>query len=274
MLDEVSSRPVKIQTDLDMDGQDEIFLQNGAMQAVLRLDGSASICEFDSYRLQHNFGDTLARQAEHYHRKIHVGADHEHSGEGIANPHERISFKHEIVPEDLTVDSYAKTLFRDFLVMDGMAEQLTYQPATSSKTALAFHSMQRGVRKHIELEGESLLVRYSFSEALQGAFKVEINLAMPSCDGPAGRFRMAEEILGGFGQAQARDDVGQITLEDEVLGGALQLHVSHPCQFTSLPHFSVSQSEAGFEKIMQAVSLVLAWPAEFSKELKVKITII
>ncbi|HEU4709423.1 MAG TPA: alpha-amylase/4-alpha-glucanotransferase domain-containing protein, partial [Methylophilaceae bacterium] len=65
-LDEVSSRSPKGQSDLDMDGHDEVFLQNGALQAVVRLDGSASVCEFDSYRLRHNFGDTLARQTEHY----------------------------------------------------------------------------------------------------------------------------------------------------------------------------------------------------------------
>jgi hypothetical protein len=35
-----------------------------------------------------------------------------------------------------------------------------------------------------------------------------------------------------------------------------------PCAFSSYPHFSVSQSEAGFEKIMQAVTLVLEWPSE------------
>jgi hypothetical protein len=31
--------------------------------------------------------------------------------------------------------------------------------------------------------------------------------------------------------------------------------------FTGQPHHTVSQSEAGFEKIMQAVCLTLRWPA-------------
>jgi len=54
----------------------------------------------------------------------------------------------------------------------------------------------------------------------------------------------------------------KILLEDEVLGGTIELITSLPCQWKSAPHFSVSQSEAGFEKIMQAVTIELSWPVE------------
>jgi hypothetical protein len=67
----------------------------------------------------------------------------------------------------------------------------------------------------------------------------------------------------------------EIMLEDEVLGGSVYLHSSLPCAFTSYPHFSVSQSEAGFEKIMQAVTLVLEWPSDAlveDLEIKVRVT--
>ena len=37
---------------------------------VVREDGLAAIVELDSYVLKHNFGDTLRRHAEHYHRKL------------------------------------------------------------------------------------------------------------------------------------------------------------------------------------------------------------
>jgi hypothetical protein len=47
----------------------------------------------------------------------------------------------------------------------------------------------------------------------------------------------------------------RIVLEDAVLGGKLGVLVNHPVAFRSAPCFSVSQSEAGFEKIMQAVVL-------------------
>lgn len=262
LIDEVTPRPAIAIADIDMDGCDEAFLQNGILQAVVRMDGCASLCEFGTYRLHHNFADTLTRQAEHYHRKVHAQPDHHAGGEGISNPHERVSFKHEIVQADLAIDGYRKTLFCDFWSNETASHALRYRNEESSADALSFSAdLEQGViRKRIELQGNRLEVSYVFAGIAEGSFKVEINLAMPSCDGPAGRFRIGENILGGFGQALNFSGLRQLALEDEVLGGAVHLHSSEACNFSSYPHFSVSQSEAGFEKIMQAVTLELQWP--------------
>jgi hypothetical protein len=266
MLDEVDPRPAKIVDDLDLDGCDEIFLHNAQLQAVVRMDGSASICELDAYRLRHNFGDTLMRQTEHYHRKVNAGNAHEHSGEGISNPHERVSFKHVISTDDLGTDNHPKSLFIDKWrddEGDDFLLPLCYAPLASRGSALAFKAQLERfeVRKKIGLEDARLTVDYQFGAGATGSFSVEINLAMPSCDGPAGRFKLGDEIIGGFGQAQQLDALTEIWLEDEVLGGRVRLTASEPARFQSWPHFSVSQSEAGFEKIMQAVTIVLSWEA-------------
>lgn len=281
LLDEATHRPAKHIVDLDLDGQEEVFLQNGVLQAVVRLDGTASICEFDTYGLLHNFGDTLTRQIEHYHRRVHAEPDHAPSSEGIANPHERMVSKHEITQSDMVVDNYRKTLFNDFWVTGNTSGvQICYDRPVSNKNVLNFHgSISNGKKKgellkSIRLEGNALYVNYTFNKMPQGSFKVEINLAMPSCDGPAGRFRIGENIPGGFGQAVKLGGMKQIVLEDEVLGGSLNLHSSIACSFNSHPHFSVSQSEAGFEKIMQAVTLELQWPASaLGDALEIKIEI-
>jgi hypothetical protein len=44
-----------------------------------------------------------------------------------------------------------------------------------------------------------------------------------------------------------------------VLGGAVKLECNRPCALEVAPLRTVSQSEAGFEKIMQAVTLRLVW---------------
>ncbi|MCW5618021.1 MAG: DUF1926 domain-containing protein, partial [Nitrosomonas sp.] len=46
------------------------------------------------------------------------------------------------------------------------------------------------------------------------------------------------------------------------LQGSLLLKSSVPVRFSTQPLFTVSQSEQGFEKIMQAVTLLLTWPVE------------
>lgn len=261
LLDGATLRAPKVVSDIDLDGVDEVFLQNGVLQAVAKLDGSASICELDSYPLHHNFADTITRQTEYYHRKVHAEAD-DWQGQGIANPHEVLSAKHDISEADLAIDAYRKTLFTDFFTgADGEVTSVQYKQPPAAKNTLDFHAeLHDGeVNKKISLVGSNIVVRYDFANMPKGVFKVELNLAMPSCDGPSGRFRIGSDILGGFAQDMQVAAVKHLVLEDEVLGASLHLFSSLPCKLTSYPHFSVSQSESGFEKIMQAVTLELEW---------------
>lgn len=263
LLDGAVPRPAVLREDADMDGNDEIFLHNRALQAVVRLDGSASVIELDAYRLRHNFGDTLRRQPEHYHHKTlandPVAAQH---GDGISSAHDRISFKHIVTQDDLAYDATGRTLFRDTLHgADGSVTALDYalQASTDDKLSFVAQTSAGALHKHIAILDGQLKVTYQFPKKLHCQFITEINLAMPSCDGPAGRFVLKGEIPGGFGQPLIVEVLDQISLEDAVLGGSLLLGVSPPARFAAQPLFTVSQSEAGFEKIMQAVILQLDW---------------
>lgn len=261
LLDIYAPRPTFFIEDTDLDGLEEAYLHNGVLQAVVKLDGSASISEFDAYLLKHNFGDTLRRQTEHYYCKIQPDAHEtpEHSSPGIASAHDRISFKDQITLSDLEVDIHAQNLFFDSL----NKILLIYQLESHGEHHIRFLSKtdQWQVVKELELSGNRILVSYDLSGNLAGHLATEINLAMPSCDGPGGRYVKDEStILGGFGRLLDLADVTNITMEDVVLQGALLINTSAPIRLYAQPHFSVSQSEGGYEKIMQAVKLKLIWP--------------
>ena len=276
LLDKVVPRPDAIRIDADLDGVEEIFLHNKSLQAVLRLDGSATICELDAYALAHNFGDTLRRQQEHYYRKMHVADDVQHSGQGIASAHDRVSFKHEISADDMRIDDFGKTLFRDHWCAERNAEPMHAHYLQNAKRdrahAVGFigEAGELRVEKHISVADNRLTVTYQFNST-GGHFSTEINLAMPSCGGAAGRYRHDNTIPGGFGQPLQLEEIRQIILDDDILGGSLVLSINEPVELSGHPHFTVSQSEAGFEKIMQAVTLHLSWPVAASHK---KITII
>jgi hypothetical protein len=117
------------------------------------------------------------------------------------------------------------------------------------------------VRKRYELAGARLNVTYAFEGFSGGTFVTELNVSLPACDGFAGRYILANGAIPcGFGQQLAQDALTTITLDDRELGGALVLNASVPVALRAAPHFTVSQSEAGFEKIMQAASVTLSWP--------------
>ncbi len=280
LLDAVLPRPVCSISDLDLDGHVEIFVQNGVLQAVVRSDGPADICELDSYRLQHNFGDTLTRQREHYHHKVILNQSSTHSGGGLANPHERVSFKHTIRPEDMVLDSTRRSLFMDHLHPSDGSEPTVLQYGAQADpgpgSVLAFVCLEPGLVLHkwIALEHNALVVTYVLGTSAEGRLEVVLNLAMPSCDGPAGRFEVAGKVLGGFAQSIDALACDEIVLRDDILGGAVTLALNQTCTLRAQPCFSVSQSEAGFEKIMQAVTLHLSWPCrQLRSPLVIRLTI-
>ncbi|WP_394808183.1 alpha-amylase/4-alpha-glucanotransferase domain-containing protein [Nitrosomonas sp.] len=260
LLDALMPRPISHTEDTDLDGVKEAYRQNGILQAVIKLDSFASICELDAYRLKHNFGDTLRCQVEHYYQKIQPGERQvsNHAAPGIASAHDRISYKHEINAEDIEADDHPRSLFVDRL--DGTF--ITYQSKAAALENNHFQSENTAypIHKHIILDNNQLQVAYRFTAKMAQAFSTEINLAMPSCDGMGGRYIYRGEIPGGFGQVLELTGLTEITLDDDTLGGSIVLKTSSPVTFIAQPHFSVSQSESGFEKIMQATTLLLEWP--------------
>lgn len=253
LLDRAAPRTSR-RTDLDLDGHDEIFIGNEVLQAVLRDDGLGAIHELDAYRLRHNFGDTLARRPEHYYRKIREGSKGEqHAGGGIASAHDRVNFRHPVAPADLNPDPVPRSLFIDRF--DGSLVAYRIDEAGAANAKLASGKLE----KSIAIEGNRLTVEYRARGTGEMAMlETEINLAMPSCDGFLGRYVLAGAVPGGFGDTFDWKDVTSIALEDGVLGGKVMLVTDRPVAIRAAPHKTVSQSEDGFEKIMQAVTLRLS----------------
>ncbi len=246
--------------DTDLDGITEAYLHNGILQAIVKLDDFAAICEFDAYPLKHNFGDTLRCQLEHYYQKIQPGEHHlsNHAVSGIASAHDRISYKHEINADDIIPDDHPRSLFIDRLGETFIAYQ--YKAPALENIHFQSTNTEYPIHKHIMLDNNRLQVVYRFSAKHSQIFSTEINLAMPSCDGMGGRYIYQGKIPGGFGQLLKLTDLTEIILDDDTLAGNVILTTSFPVTFIGHPHFSVSQSESGFEKIMQALTIRLEWP--------------
>jgi 4-alpha-glucanotransferase/alpha-amylase len=256
MLDRLHPRPPRERRDADLDGVPEIFLQTGEIQAVVRCDGHAALCELDCYALEQNFGDTLRRHPEHYHRKVQENDSRARAAAGIASAHDRVSFKHEIGPGDLALDDAPRGMFLDRL--DG-ARVADYAEEPGDETRCAARFRARAVSKEYRLAASRLSAAWSFDGGRPASFSTELNVAMPSCDGPAGRYVLGERIPGGFGQPLDQPEARELLLDDEFLGGGLRVTLSPPARVSARPLHTVSQSEDGFEKIMQCATLLLEW---------------
>ena len=265
-LDRIAPLAAQPPRDLDLDGRKEFVLRSPEALAIAREDGDACVIEFSSFGLKHNFGDTLKRYAEGYHGKLAQPGhpDRPSTDGGIASAHDRVTFKHAITPQDATPDARPRGIGVDQLVRtDGTPLAVSAYRLVSADADGAHFAAATGdgeVEKDVTLQGAALTLAYR-PKNLQGEWQVQLNLAMPSCDGPAGRYVEADgKVPGGFGAPLTLEKFSAIRLEDEVLGGAIAVSVNPPARFSAKPHMTVSQSEAGFEKIMQAVEITLTWP--------------
>jgi 4-alpha-glucanotransferase len=274
-LDALQPRPQLATGDLDLDGREEVFLSSLALQAVVRPDKDASLIELSSYHLAQNFADTLRRYEEHYHDKAKTGAaaTKEHAGEGIASAHDVVRFKHEIKAEDLTPDSRTRGLFAESWTDFGQKLPVEYATTFVQGGAVLCMGQAGEIRIAKIYSVRDNLLSVAFKTVGEGRLSTRLNIALPCCDGPAGRYVVNGEILGGFGQSFTWDSQADLDLEDHYLGGAIRLRASAPARIKVQPHYTVSQSEAGFEKIMQAVELTLTWevggPFEVNLQLEV-----
>ncbi len=265
-LDAELPRAPSSRSDRDLDGIDELFLQNGRLQAVVKMDGTASVIEFDDYVLKQNFGDTLRRHAEHYHRAIDAEAGRTVQKSGIASPHDLIRFKHAVTSADAAIDVETQSMLRDAITRhDHDPEALDSYceiAAAHGGIAVAFEANLHGGRigKEIALTRSSMTATYHLEGFAGGEFRTRLAVAMPCCDGVAGRYVVAGEIQGGFGQAFGWAGIDEVKLEDLFMRGSLALILEPRTRLSVKPYYSVSQSEDGLERIMQSIAVEIAWP--------------
>jgi hypothetical protein len=274
-LDTISPRPAMEKADIDADGHDEWLLRSDTMQAIVRVDGNAAVCEFDDYRIGQNFGDTLRKHPEHYHRKAREHAGGQHKSDGIASAHDRVSFKHDIAPHELDPDTRPRGMFHDAW-MNGSAER-ALDDYHAGIDDLSFDTRIESVHisKRYALAGDRLTVAYRIEAGTSGTFRTTLDIAMPSCDGYAGRYIVGDSIPCGLGQAMNTGPVQEIRIDDRYMGGMVCLRTNRPARHTGSPYHTVSQSEDGFERIMQSVTVSIDWDlSPGDHELTVELSVI
>ena len=280
-LERLAPWPRQQQGDLDHDGCIETALRNEHVHAYVRDDGNAALVEFSSLPLAHNFGDTLRAYEEAYHAKIHYGeaspGAKAESGEGIASAHDRVAYLHTILHGDADPDERPRGLFVDSAIdARNLLRPLTaYVPGAEPGRWVAGGEAWR-IEKSYALEGDALAVSFRVEGAVPPSMiSTEINLAMPSCDGFGGRYVLADgTVPGGFGGELRLKAASRLTLDDSELHGALRIETSHPVAIEGRPHRTVSQSEAGFEKIMQALCLELSWSPAAAPEMRILLRVV
>ncbi|MBI4841612.1 MAG: DUF1926 domain-containing protein [candidate division NC10 bacterium] len=282
------SAAVRIEArDWDNDGAAEVLLESPHLALVVEPARGGSVIELDARAKAFNLGNTFSRRPEAYHRKVTTPPRRE--GEGAATIHEERGAKEAGLADLLHYDAYRRGNYVDhWLPADATLPDLARRGGPTG-LALSAYEVQVGRARTLpllDLEGReqrgdaSLRVRKRFrlapdaprltveyrleSEGIvaPSRFGVELNLAF-YMGPPPDRFI---EINGerpadpSFFAAAEGTGVREVRIVDAWLGLAARLGIEPPATLWRCPVQTISQSESGYERVAQQITLLPHWP--------------
>jgi alpha-amylase len=273
--------------DYDADGSAEILLSSPHLALVVEPSRGGGVVELDARVKAFNLGNTLTRRPEAYHGKLTASARRE--GEGAATIHEERGAKEEGLHQLLHYDAYRRGSFLDHWLppvatvvdfsrqgVDAALPLTAYGPRIvregripvlqlTGRTEQAGTSLR--VSKRFRLAPDAPLLRVEYllnpnANVPQARFGVELNLAFYMGPPPD----RVVEINGGPATdpsllaVSETPGVQSVRITDTWLGLAARLTLDPPGTLWRCPVQTISQSEAGYERVAQQIALLPHWP--------------
>ena len=282
--------------DLDLDGRPDVRLATEGQVVTIDLDEGAGIGAWDVRAARHPLGAVLRRRPEAYHERIRAAAapDPASRRAGTTAPvtiHEQIRLKEPDLADRLLYDAYER---RGALVrlLPADATLATWRAGGGPDLAdlvdgpWALEALDGGaVRVSREAAVAGTRLRAAKTVRLGGGRldpSLVVDLSLAHVDGPSLVARVGLEwptlLLGGganpaawwevAGRRSAHDGSGaaaaieRIAQGNDWLGISIVTGVTPAAEAWWAPIETVSNSEAGFERVYQGSALLLSWPIE------------
>jgi len=280
--------------DLDLDGRDEVRLANAGQVVTVDLDEGAGIGSWDIRGVTFPLAAVLRRRPEAYHDLLRQGAA-SNTAEGAASIHDVVRAKEEGLADRLVYDGYERRggLVRvlsmdatpadwragggpdlgDFV--DGAFDVVTLEPAQLEVRREGFVGETRlAVTKGLRLGGGasdpslrlSLGVRHLAGPALSARIGIEWpTLLLGGGGNPEAWWSVAGDRSPHDGSGIA-SGIDRIRQGNDWLGLEIETRVDASADAWWAPIETVSNSEAGFERVYQGSALLLSWPVSLGPD--------
>lgn len=274
--------------DFDRDGSDEIMLNSELLNVFIEPGDGGRISEIDWKPTRFNLTNTLTRRREHYHEKISLA---EKDVGGVKTIHERVAVKEEGLQYHLQYDWYRRGSLLDHFLGSGvdlagfmrgeyyeagdfvlgMYSARTRKYAEKASVMLERAGLVEGlpvrVGKEISIRSGagSVIVKYTVvnesAEELNTSFGAEFNFSFLAGNAHDRYYDIPGHVLEKRHLASTGEtnNVGAVSLVDEWLKIKLSLSFGRPATLWRAPVETVSQSEAGFERVYQSSMVMPLW---------------
>ncbi len=281
LIEAENAFPVPVEArrlDFNLDGREEVLLSNQSLGVILAPGDGGVAAEIDYRPRAFNVINSLGRRPEAYHERLRGAGRHQ---EGARSIHDRVRSKEQGLERHLLFDRYQRHAFRSLVFAAGRnwedyrlgrleeSEELA-AGAFEVLAAEPLRCLMRGrarsclceVRTEIRLEGSAVAadweLRQNSMAELRGGLELVLNLLAPDAHdryfllpGVAERPR-----LGWGGETSGEC----LSLVDEWTDLRIDIRARPPATWWVFPIYTVSQSEAGFEKVYQGSAILPHWP--------------
>lgn len=273
--------------DINGDGHGEYRLRSDRMQVFLS-SHTGAVREIDWLPSKFNVTNYLQRYSEHYHHKLAHAGNEQAEGASI---HDLVMTKEDGLQDKLFVDQYRRESMIDhfFSSADSLHSYYSgqFNPAMDSvavvqaEAGVQIEGVAAGlpikISKAVQLHDNELSISIDLmnegTETIETYYGLEINFGLLGGNSPDRYFLLGGEH-GGHLDTQSEDDgVSEISLVNEWDNFEIGLALSEKCRLWRAPIETISMSEAGFERVYQASSLLPHWFLVLSPGEKQKLSI-
>jgi alpha-amylase len=280
--------------DFDRDGSEEVMLNSELLNLFVDPAEGGRITEFDWKPRSFNLTNTLTRRHEIYHEKILQAAKETSPGPeggGAKTIHELVAVKEDGLQYHLLYDWYTRGSLIDHFLGSGVdlvsfmrSEYYeagdfvlgAYGMKSRKSNGTAVVTLERdgsvaglGVKLRKELSLRSAVsdftVKYTImnmsAEELNTSFGTEFNFSLLAGNAPDRFYDIPAHVLDKRNLASIGEtnNVNRVSLVDEWLTLKLSLAFAQPAILWRAPVETVSQSEAGFERVYQSSMVMPIW---------------
>ena len=286
-------------TDFDGDGREEIIVSNRLLSVCMSPHVGGSVFELDFKPKALNVMDTMTRREESYHSKLVEAAQtsesQQHDPNEIRSIHDLVVMKEEGLDKMLFYDHYRRVSCIDHFLKEGtnLSEfaNCTHEAGgdfVESEYQTSVEESAEGLRVTLTRQGQvlwpdgaamvelrkeiviprnlaELHVSYSIrncgSESRSFWFGSEWDFSLLAGDAPDRYFvfpghELADRRLKSSGEVA---DASEARLLDEWLGVEVSVKTDRRATFWRFPIETISQSEAGFERVYQSSVVLPHW---------------
>ena len=263
--------------DIDSDGVREYRLRSETIQLFLSED-LGHIQEIDWLPANFNVTNYVQRYAESYHDKLAQASSENSKGGSI---HDIVLTKEAGLADKLFVDSYRRHSLIDHFfspqqTLDAyysgsLAEDLlpgnTKVVQSEAGVIIQGNAQVQGttvaIQKILELHNNKLSIKLSIRNTgtanLRSKYGLEFNFGLLGGNSHDRYFLLDMNHAGSLNTKKTDQNISKLSLVDEWDNFKIELKFSQACTMWRAPIETISMSEAGFERVYQASSILPHW---------------